>query len=311
MISVIMSAYNEEEYVENSINSILEQSVSDFELIIVDDNSSDQTPEIIKRFDDSRISFIQNEENIGLPASLNVALEEATGAYVARMDADDISLSNRLEKQVAYLESHPHVHVVGSHTRLIGMNGEFLGVKSYPEGGRNEKQLKNQGPGVAHPSVMMRKSSLERVGNYREPFTYAQDLDLWVRMSRKFGEDFLQIIPEPLLEYRITPDQYNRHVVNDIYEAYAGKYIRCETKLENKIKEELNSRGKTTKSSKAEMKYHYKAGQYLLDRGERKRAGKHFLSAIFDSFLSPHGWYGLVLTCLPKNLRDYVISYIS
>ncbi len=311
MISVVMSAYNEEEYIQNSINSILNQSITDFELIIIDDCSNDKTVDLIKEFSDSRISLIQNDTNIGLPRSLNIALGKASGKYIARMDADDISLSNRLEKQAKYLESHPDVHVVGSYTRQIGTNGEFFGVETYPEGGRSVEQLKNQGPGVAHPSVMIRRSSLEHVNNYREPFKYAQDLDLWIRMSREFGKDFLQIIPEPLVEYRLTPSQYSRHSVNDIYESYAGEYLGRETELEDRIKREVKRRKKQHDSSKGEVMYHYRAGRLLLDRQKRSRASKQFLLAIFCSPLSPHGWYGSALACLPRPLQDRIDSYIQ
>lgn len=307
-----MSVYNDAEYLSVAIESILQQTFENFELLIIDDASTDSSSDIIKYYagQDGRIKHLTNQTNKGLPWSLNRGIEQATGRYIARMDADDISLSRRFEKQVEYLDSWPSAHVVGSFIRLIGMNGESLGGKSYPQGGRSPEQLKKQGPLVAHPSVMIRKSSLKQVNGYREPFTYAQDLDLWIRMSREFGEDFLHIIPEPLLEYRLSPNQYTRKSVIDVYRSYVGEYIECEDCLEEEIEKELDSRSQEISSSKTKMRFHYKAGCLSLDQGKRLQASKHFKQLLFHTPFSLHGWYGIGLVFLPKPLRKYIRSRV-
>lgn len=312
-VSAIMAVYNEAEYVSTAIESVLEQTFDDFEFLIIDDGSTDETPEIIEHYAglDDRITYLPNHSNKGLPASLNKGIEHASGKYIARMDADDISLPRRFEEQAKYLDKRPDAHVVGSYTRLITKNGEFISEKSYPQGGRSPEQLKKQGPCVAHPSVMMRMSSLLHVGSYREPFTYAQDLDLWIRMSRKFGEDFLQIVPEPLIEYRLTPGQYSRNAVTDIYESYAGEYVGSEEKLEERISNEVESRERENNSSRSKMMYHYRVGRHLIDHGKRSRATKYFIVSLLQKPFNPRGWYGIGLVCLPKNLRESVDSYVS
>lgn len=312
-VTVVMSVYNEAEYISTAIESILKQTFEDFEFQIIDDGSTDRTPEIIKHYaeQDDRIKYLVNDINKGLPASLNKGIERASGKYIARMDADDVSLPNRFEKQVRYLDSKPDAHVVGSYTYLIGLDGEFIGEQSYPRGGRSVDRLKQQGPGVVHPSVMMKKASLHQVGGYREPFTYAQDLDLWIRMADEFGSSFLQIIPEPLLKYRVTPGQYDRHLVTEIYESYVGEFIGRERKLQRRISEDLETQEIERGHSMSKIMYHYRVGRLLVDQGKRSKAIRHFSYVLRSIPLSPHGWYGMVLVCLPSDFRERMISHVS
>jgi glycosyltransferase involved in cell wall biosynthesis len=308
-----MSVYNESDHISTAIESILNQTFRNFEFVIIDDGSTDRTPEIIKYYaeQDNRIKCLPNQTNEGLPASLNKGINHASGKYIARMDADDISLPRRFAKQVNYLDSNSDVHVIGSHTYLIGLDGQFIGEKSYPAGGRSVDQLKEQGPGIAHPSAMMRRSSLQQVGNYREPFTYAQDLDLWIRMADEFDSPFLQIISEPLLKYRITPSQSNRHLVTDIYESYAGEYIGRERELNERISEDLESLGSEDDKLGAKIMYHYRVGRLLIDRGKRSKASTHFLYVLLSTPIKLHGWYGMLLVFLPAYLRKRVTLHVS
>ena len=312
LVSVVMPVYNESEYIKTAIDSVLGQTYENHEFLIIDDGSTDETPEIAKSYagQDNRIKYLANQTNKGLPASLNKGIEHASGKYIARMDADDISLPRRFEKQVEYLDSNPSVHVVGSYTSLIGKNGEFLGEKTFPQGGRNPTGLKQEGPRVPHPSVMMRKSSLQSVNGYREPFRYAQDLDLWIRMSREFGEDFLWIIPDSLIKYRLTPSQYRRHSVSEIYRSYVGEYIGRENELNQQISKEVENQQQKNDASNAKMMYHYRVGRLLVDQGIRSRATSHFIHSLFHRPLSLRGWYGIGLVCLPKCLRKYVTTYV-
>src|SRR5687768_10604451 len=127
-ISVLMSVYNGARYLSQSIESILAQTFSDFEFIIIDDCSSDSTPQILNEYarQDSRIRIIRNSENKGLTASLNIGLTQAQGRYIARQDADDISLPQRFEKQIHYLEAHPETIVVSSNIGIIDNTGQYL-----------------------------------------------------------------------------------------------------------------------------------------------------------------------------------------
>lgn len=204
VVSVIMSVYGEpEEWLRESINSILEQTFRDFEFIIVNDNPGREANwrvlgEYVRR--DGRVVVLHNEENIGLTRSLNRGLEVARGKYVARMDADDISLPRRFEKQVAFLEEHLDVGVCGANIRLFGCR---KGEQKYPE--RDEDCFLFQGSPFAHPMVMIRASVLKDNGLFYNPdFRYAQDYELWSRMK---GVTCFHNLQEVLLKYRVTNKQ--------------------------------------------------------------------------------------------------------
>jgi len=203
VISVVMSVYNGEKYLRESIESILGQTYKNFEFIIINDGSIDSSREIVLSYDDPRISLIDNEENMGLTQSLNRAIELSRCEYIARQDADDISAHSRLEKQLNYLENHPEVAVIGCCGDIFNVNGVLRIGRPHRysrEGIKRHLASKNL---FMHGSAMMRKSCLAKVGFYREFFRHSQDYDLWLRLSEHFD---LAILPEFLYQYRISPD---------------------------------------------------------------------------------------------------------
>jgi glycosyltransferase involved in cell wall biosynthesis/GT2 family glycosyltransferase len=198
-ISVIMSVYNDEKYLKEAVESILNQTYSDFEFIIVNDGSTDNTKKILHQFSDPRIKIINNEKNIGLTKSLNIALKSARGEYIARMDGDDISHPLRFEKQVAFLEKHQECLVLGTFMHMIDENGNKIGLWGRYENFEDIKTgllIQNE---IGHGSTMLRRSAIEKVGYYDENFLYAQDYDLWLRLS-EIGE--LRNLPEKLYSLR-------------------------------------------------------------------------------------------------------------
>lgn len=199
-----MSMYQEPvDWVEAAINSILSQSYDDFELIIVNDLVSRGENAILLekiRSQDSRVQVLHNPKNIGLTASLNVALLHARGEYIARMDADDIAIPERFEIQLSFMESHPEIGVCGSNIRTFGSEEKQL---SYPEH-MDEIHLFFESP-FAHPTVMIRRSCLDLVGGYDEHFRVSQDFDLWERLYEK-GVKFYNI-QQVLLNYRLSANQ--------------------------------------------------------------------------------------------------------
>lgn len=201
-ISVIMSVHNGKDYIRESIESILSQTFSNFEFLIIDDNSTDGTEKILKTFGDKRIKLIKNKKRLGLTESLNIGLKKAQGDYVARMDADDISLPQRFTKQVDFLEENRQIGLVGSWVEYIGPRGESLEIKKYPQ---NHKELLNvimrYNP-FKHPTLMIRREILKRIGGYNEKFKYAQDYDLVLKIA---SISKVANIPEVLLRYRIEP----------------------------------------------------------------------------------------------------------
>jgi len=201
-VSVLMSVYNGERYLKESIESILNQTFSDFEFIIVDDGSQDSTAMILRDYRDPRMVLLSNEVNIGLTRSLNRGLAVVRGTFIARQDADDVSLPNRIEKQVAFLKAHPAIGILGSCCRLIDGEGRRLWlyrVPAYDLNIRWKSLLENP---FAHPSVMMRRDILTENGlTYDETLQVAQDYDLWTRMMRYTQGTNLS---EPLIHYRLS-----------------------------------------------------------------------------------------------------------
>lgn len=185
-ISVLMSVYNGERFLREAIDGIKHQTLSDFEFIILDDDSRDNTRQILEEYaaEDHRISVIRNERNLGLTRSLNKGLKLCCGKYVARQDADDVSLPDRLENQVEYLENHPEVGVVGSWVAIIDENGREGFIRKYPTSPAMVKWSLFFKNSLAHSSVLIRRSLLEDTA-YRSEVSYSQDYDLWARLSEK------------------------------------------------------------------------------------------------------------------------------
>lgn len=202
-VSIILPAFNAEFYLREAIDSMLRQTYTDFELIVIDDGSTDATREIAERVarTDSRIRLL-SRENRGYTRTLNEAIDLATGRYIARMDADDISLSRRLELQVAYLDAHSRCAVVGAWIELVDPEGTTICSWHYPHEHAQIDAWHFGGRGncLAHPAVMMRADLVRRIGKYRPELEPAEDFDLWLRLS---DEHELANVPEVLLRYRM------------------------------------------------------------------------------------------------------------
>lgn len=183
-ISVVMSVYNSEKWLNESISSILNQTFKNFEFIIINDGSTDSSESIIKSFanTDDRIILI-NQANCGLTKSLNKGISISSGRYIARIDADDISLPDRLKKQYEILESSDNLGLCYSSFFEIDSSGKQLGkskvVSKFDQVKRNLSKGVNN---IAHSSVMFRKSIFESLNGYREKLKKSQDFDLWLRM---------------------------------------------------------------------------------------------------------------------------------
>ena len=192
-ISVLIAVYNAEKYIQQALKSIYNQTYQDFEIILVDDASTDKTSEILFNMKDSRTFIYRNSENKGLTKSLNIGLKLCRGEYIARMDADDISHPQRFKKQVRYLDENPKCLVLGSWYGRIDSTGQIWGTKETPTTYENIRKNLLIGNCVGHGSAMLRRSSLVEIGGYNEKYICAQDYDLWLRLSevgelRNLGE---------------------------------------------------------------------------------------------------------------------------
>ncbi|MDI5898170.1 glycosyltransferase family 2 protein [Flavobacterium yafengii] len=203
-ITVLLPVYNCELYVQMAVESILNQSYADFELLIIDDASTDATVAILKRFDDARIQLIEKPVNSGYTNSLNYGLQLAKGEYIARMDGDDISNPSRFAQQIAFLDVHPEVVVCGTSYKIIGNDKRI----ELPETHDAIKIGLLWGNCISHPSVMIRKKVLDdyaiQYDTSREP---AEDYDMWVRLL-SLGK--MHNLQEVLFEYRLYGNQVSR-----------------------------------------------------------------------------------------------------
>ncbi len=206
-ISVIMSVYNGIPYLKSSIESILHQSYRNFEFIIVDDASKDQSPKYLKSLKDKRIKIIQNKKNIGLAASLNKAIKASTGTYIARMDADDISLKNRFKEQIKFLLKNPSIDLCGTWVDTIDENDKIIGEKKYPTSPKKVKNSLSLYTAVVHSTFMGKKSFFDNLGGYDPKFDFAEDYDLLMRGRMNYK---ITNIPKKLLMWRFQNRRRSR-----------------------------------------------------------------------------------------------------
>lgn len=202
LVTVLMPVYNAERYIRESVGSVLKQSFTDFELLIINDGSTDRTADIILSFDDPRIVLI-NQENQGIAPTLNKGLSLARAPYVARMDADDICYPGRLQRQFYFLVQNPSYVIVGSDADYISEDGEFL-CTYVSKGHTNEEimdRIQTDCP-FQHSSVMFRKEPVVQCGGYPVHAHNFEDYLLWIKL-KSYGRFYN--IPEALIRYRFNP----------------------------------------------------------------------------------------------------------
>ena len=206
-VSVIMPVYNGAKYLREAVDSILRQSFRDFEFIILDDGSTDSTWEILQSYDSPSVVLLHNEENIGLPRSLNKALAVARGKYIARIDADDTAEPNRLERQLAFLQHHPEVGLLGTGSKMLYEDLGYERLRRPPLTNLELRSALVRRNPFMHSSVMMPRRVLEVVGGYNERLVKSIDYDLWVRIGSNYR---LANLPDVLAIKRAHGQAYYR-----------------------------------------------------------------------------------------------------
>ncbi len=206
-ISIVMPTYNASKYVAEAIDSVLQQSFEDWELLIIDDGSTDNTVDIIHSYTDSRIRLICNEHDfIG---SLKLGLQEASGKYIARMDADDIMHPDRLNIQYNIMEEEPEITVCGSTVLPIVNDKIQINVLSSLTGVIDDPLLQLlKGNIIFHPTACIRRSFLSMNSLTYEPYMYAEDYKLWFEIAKKGGAFYVESLP--LLFYRFSEQQVSK-----------------------------------------------------------------------------------------------------
>ena len=200
-ISVVLPVRNGEAHVAKAIDSILAQTFQDFELVVVDDGSTDRTPAILGSITDSRVRVL-TQAATGLTVALARGVAESRGALVARMDADDVALPERFARQVAFLDGHSEVGLLGTGCHEIGSSGEIVRTIRPPADDTAIRRVLIRRNPFIHSSVVVRRNALEAAGGYDESLPVAQDYDLWLRMSRVTR---MANLAEPLVLRRLTP----------------------------------------------------------------------------------------------------------
>ncbi|MEW4563917.1 glycosyltransferase [Bremerella sp. JC770] len=211
-VSILLPIFNGAKHLQAAIESILRQTHADFELILIDDASTDSTLDVIQSFTDPRIVVLKQLRNHGMAAALNLGIDVAQGEFLARMDADDLALPQRLEKQIEFMQAHPEVGVCGTQMRHFG---ELRGVYRKPLAHDMIMAMMLIEPVMRHPTVMLRRCLLARFDfRYDAFFEVAQDYDLWTRMIQKTR---FANLPEVLLQYRCEGqnNSFVKHTLRD------------------------------------------------------------------------------------------------
>jgi len=297
-VTVILAVYNSEKYLKESIDSILNQTFKDFELLIINDGSTDSSSDIIKSYTDNRI-IVVNQTNQGLAASLNKSIELSRGEYIARMDHDDISCLERLETQVSFMDRHPEIGVCGAWADLINNEGEKIGKATYPlYHDQMETFLLFNSP-LCHPSVILRKEVLI-ANNLKYNLIKTEDFDLWIRLVKvtKFAN-----IPKTLIKYRFG--------VGYTAVRYKNECDKCFEELVNKQVLRL-----MPEASKEDLRTHYSVADFhyqpdkeflllvvsWLDRIRQANKKNNLYKQEALDFVLARQWFSVCTRCRKQTL---------
>ena len=233
-VTVLIATYNDEPFLAAAIDSVLAQTFSDFELLVVIDASTDRSRDIVESYRSPRIRLLVNETNIGTGASANRGLAIIASEYVARLDGNDLCFPERLARQVAYLDAHPEVAAVGSQATIIDVAGRRIGELRRPTTEVGMRWHRIFGNPLVHSSAMFRRAIVwDSLGGYEERFRFGEDFDLWHRLAK---EHAIRNLAESLVAYRADPGSITgaaRHPGRD------GYLARKAPKIYENLRQEL------------------------------------------------------------------------
>lgn len=302
LASVVMAVYNGEKYIKETIDSVLNQSFTDFEFIIVNDGSTDNTTSILAGYTDKRIQII-NQKNVGLSKSLNNGIAYAKGKYIARIDADDRCHINRLEKQLAYLSINQDVVLVGSNANIIDEEGNFLYTSEVIKSVENLKIFEEHNP-FLHSSVIFKKEIFNQCKGYDEEIIHHfEDKLLWKKM---FNYGKMVNLNEALIDYRITPNS----ITNKTRKAFilqkkiSNAYMEGNT-IDTEDYRKFIAMTQLSTCKKCSMYHNRIAKIYLLKHRNKKKAFEHikrsFKNVPFNIGALKLIAYSLFVSKAPKN----------
>src|SRR5438034_1967741 len=302
-VSVLLPVWNGEAFLEQAMESILRQTFSSFELIVIDDGSTDRTAAIAEKVasGDSRVRVLRRPHE-GLSAALNAGIAAVRGEYVARMDADDISAPDRLRKQVAYLDAHPACVAVGAWIDVVDEAGRQIGLKTFvtTHDEISAALLCGVSP-MAHPTIVARCEALRAAGGYDARRYPSEDLDLWFRLGES-GE--LANLGEALLQHR-------RHkAALGVREREKMKAMALAICNEARTRRGLRPwRGTPVLAGRnAEAQYHFECARTALIAGPRLTAVRHAAATIAAEPDRPYGYVTLLACAVPRPLLRFLLN---
>ena len=302
-VSVLLPVWNGETFLEAAVESILRQTLSSFELIAIDDGSTDRSAAIAEKFacGDHRVRVLRRAHE-GLSAALNAGIAAARGEYVARMDADDISVPHRLQTQVAYLDAHPAYIAAGAWIEVVDEAGLHLGLKTFVETHEEISAALYGGVSpMAHPTMVVRRDVLRAAGGYDARRYLSEDLDLWFRLAER-GE--LANVGEALLQHR-------RHkAAVGVREREKMKAMALTICNEARSKRGLPSRRGTSilAGTNADAQYHFECARTALIAGPRLTAVRHAAATIAAEPDRLYGYATLFACAVPRPLLRFLLE---
>jgi glycosyltransferase involved in cell wall biosynthesis len=305
-VSVVLPVWNGERFLAEAIDSVIRQTFVSYELLVVDDGSTDTTRAIALEHAgrDARIIVIDRDHE-GIAHALNAGIEAARGCYVARMDADDVALPSRLQKQIAFLDAHPQCVAVGSDLEMMDEEGEGLGAGRFPTRHSAIADALMSGSGsLAHPTVVMRRDAVRAVGGYRHDSFPSEDVDLWMRLS-EIGE--LANIPEQLLRHRrhkgsvsLRERRLQRRRFAAIVDAARARHGLRSLK-----------RGAGWHTNNDAATYHFDCARIALKSGNRAAALKHTRACISSAPFWPLPYAALAACVLPGRTLSLALRFYA
>lgn len=286
-ISVVMTVHNGERFLREAVDSILDQTYRDFEFLIIDDGSTDATPDILAAYRDPRLRVVTAQRG-GRVKSLNRGVGTSREEYVAIMDADDISMPRRLELQTTWLNDHPRTAVLGTGTLEIDENGRAIGQHYNPTDALTIEQSLLRGVMCpCHSSAMFRKTCFDAVGGYRDGFLRAEDYDLWLRMAERYD---IESLPEILFQRRLylrarSLEQYLREKRN------AAFALECALRRRRGLDKPSIPPPDTPPTRRELAEYHCSLGRASLDLGRLDDARAEFRRSLVSYPFDPYIWY--------------------
>lgn len=298
-ISIVMSVYNGDQFLREAIDSILNQTITDFEFIVIDDGSTDSSADIVRSYQDERIYFAQ-QENSGLAAALNKGIDLAKGEYIARMDADDISFPHRLELQYAYLLDHPDILAIGTAAEWIDVDGSYICTIQKATSYEDIKKHLPDTPFI-HPSVMFRRNAFYRAGRYPSQLRHGEDTILFNKMA-KLGQ--VRNLEEALIAYRIHPGALSRK--GRKYEAILLDIVKRAIDDHTVTSRDIAILETMTRKVPLNIKqfdYHILLAKKMLwDNPMSKQARCHLRKALNIEFWSVRVWLMMLVSFLPGKV---------